>query len=583
MKNPNPFGDDDDGKVKQITAESIENGFNTDGVDPLDAFMDQLGDEEPPEAKRARVGIPYELEDEETSAEMMERIIKERNVTNHGGAGGSDDETGNHAKRSIDNLPPIDNSTLTYSPFRKDFYNEHPAISALTSSDVAALRKSLGVSVTGSHIPKCVCAFAHLNLPEAILSVLRYLEFSTPTPIQTQSIPCALSGRNVLGLAMTGSGKTMAYVIPAVMHVLGNERTGFPRVAIVCPTRELAIQIEQEIYRFVKKSGDSFSSLALTGGLSKYEQFKQIAKGCDIIAGNPGRMIDLLQMKKGLDLKGVTMCILDEADRMFKMGFENQLRAIVERIRPDRQLLMFSATMPPKIEKLVREIMEDPIRIVVGSIGQAASVINQNVFVYHSDEAKYVWLTATLSSIVSGGGRVMLFVNSKSAGEELTRRVKMIVPVAAQAIHGDLDQADRMRIMNDFRSGKCPILVATDVAARGLDVEGVTCVVEFDAARDYDTHTHRIGRTGRAGIIGTSWTLLGQHEAKLAAHILESMETLGLSHSIHEDLTNLAMKHGPFRAARTLMQKEKPEKDQDVAAWEPLDQHFRKGTSEQLD
>lgn len=583
MKNSNPFGDDDDGRVKQIAAESIVNGSNTDEIDPLDAFMDQLEDEEPPDAKRARVGIPYEVEDEETPEEMMERIIKKRHITEVRSSGLSDDESGSHAKRSIDNLPPIDHSTITYSPFRKDFHNEHPAISALTSSDVAALRKSLGVSVTGSQIPKCVCAFAHLNLPEAILSVLRYLEFSTPTPIQTQSIPCALSGRNVLGLAMTGSGKTMSYVIPALMHVLGNERTGLPRVAIVCPTRELAIQIEQEIYRFVKKSGDLFSSLALTGGLSKYEQFKQIAKGCDIIVGNPGRMIDLLQMKKGLDLKGVTMCILDEADRMFKMGFENQLRVIVQRIRPDRQLLMFSATMPPKIEKLAREIMEDPIRIVVGSIGQAASVINQNVFVYHSDDEKYVWLTATLSSIVSGGGRVMLFVNSKSAGEELTRRVKMIVPVAAQAIHGDLDQTGRMRIMNDFRSGKCPILVATDVAARGLDVEGVTCVVEFDAARDFDTHTHRIGRTGRAGMVGTSWTLLGQHEAKLAAHILESMETLGLSHSIHEELTNLAMKHGPFKAARTLLQKEKPEKVEDVAAWEPLEQHFRKGKSEQLD
>jgi ATP-dependent RNA helicase DDX42 len=380
---------------------------------------------------------------------------------------------------------------------------------------------------------------------------------------------------------MTGSGKTFAYVIPAIVHVMNNAASSLPRVAVVCPTRELAIQIEQEIYRFAKKSRDKFTSLALTGGLSKFEQFKQLSKGCDVVVGNPGRMIDLIQMKRGLDLSGVSMCVLDEADRMFKMGFENQIRTIVQRIRPDRQTLMFSATMPPRIEKLAREILTDPIRVVVGAVGQAASVIDQNVFICHSDEEKYVWIAATVPALLAEGGRTLIFVNSKTTGEELVRRMKAMTPVAIGAIHGDLDQSERMRLMTEFRTGRSPILVATDVAARGIDVQGVTCVIEFDAARDFDTHTHRIGRTGRAGVPGTSWTLVSDTDSKIAAHIVESIEALGMK-SVPSDLLALAMKHVPFKAARTMVPESKKEIPDDPSNWEPLTTHFKQGRSESL-
>jgi ATP-dependent RNA helicase DDX42 len=343
----------------------------------------------------------------------------------------------------------------------------------------------------------------------------------------------------------------------------------------------LAIQIEQEMYRFARSSKDKFSSLALTGGLSKYEQFKQLSKGCDAVVGNPGRMIDLLQMKKGLDLAGVSLCVLDEADRMFTMGFEDQLRTVVQRIRPDRQLLMFSATMPPKIERLAREIMSDPIRVVVGAIGQAASVIEQNVFICHSEEEKFVWLSATIPALLKEGGRTLVFVNSKSVGDDLVRRIKGIVPVGVGAIHGDLDQSERMKVMNDFRAGRCIILVATDVAARGIDVQGVNCVIEYDAPKDFDTHTHRIGRTGRAGVAGTSWTLLRQNETRLAARIVESIEALGQA-AVPEDLLNLAMQHAPFRDARTVHRAQAEETVDEVDTWEPLNEHFKRGRTESL-
>jgi ATP-dependent RNA helicase DDX42 len=566
----------------------------SDGIDPLEAFMDNIDAEET--APHHGLGmnsldIADGDDDEETPAEMMNRIsrtspgiVMKSSVQNS-----DDDEKGvSHPKRSIEGLAPVDHSLITYAPFNKDFYKEHGSITTLSTEAVSELRKSMGISVTGSQIARCVCSFAHLNLPESLMSVIRYHEFTAPTPIQSQVIPCALSGRDVLGIAMTGSGKTLSYVIPAVVHVLGNEQTKSPRIAVVCPTRELAIQIEEEFYRFVKKSKDQFRSVALTGGLSKYEQFQALLKGCDVVVGNPGRIIDLLQMKNGLDLSGVTFCVVDEMDRLFSMGFESQLRTIVQRIRPDAQRVMLSATMPPKVERMAREIMNDPIRVVVGSIGQASTVIDQNVFIAHSDDEKYVWLAGFLPPLLSKGGKTLIFVNTKTAADEVMRRARQILPagrIAITCLHGDLDQSERMKVMNDFKSGKAPILVATDVAARGLDVPGVTCVIEFDAAKNFDTHIHRIGRTGRAGLRGASWTILSPDQSRLACQIVESIEALG-QQTVPEGLMSLAMQHAPFRKSREAEKSHKTEEDADgkeIASWEPIEQHFKKGRSESLD
>jgi ATP-dependent RNA helicase DDX42 len=578
---------DDITKEKTDGANSV-NGTDSDDFDPLDAYMETLGEEAQTNSETNTLGeiLSYndEVSDETLPPSSSNAVRKPRTGDSCESVSDSEEKPG--AKRSIEGIPPVDHSTITYAPFRRDFYVEHGSITALSNSEVTELRKSMNISVTGSQIPKCVCSFAHLNLPEPIVSVIQYHEFSAPTPIQAQAIPCILSGRDVIGIAMTGSGKTLSYVIPAVIHVLGNTSTGLAQVAVICPTRELAIQIEQEIFRFAKKSRDKFTSVALTGGLSKYEQFQTLLKGCDVVVGNPGRMIDLLQMKKGLDLSGITMCILDEADRMFSMGFEAQLRVLVQRIRPDKQILMFSATMPPRIERMAREVMLDPIRVVVGAIGQAASVIDQNVFLVHSEEEKHVWLAATLPGLIAQGGRTLIFVNTKSCGDDIMRRVRQILgnsgQIALGAIHGDMDQSERMKVMNDFKLGRCLVLVATDVAARGIDVPGVACVVEFDAAKNFDTHTHRIGRTGRAGVPGTSWTLLMQHEVRMAAHIVESIEALGQK-MVNPDLVALAMKHPPFREAHESKGKKKLSVDaQEVEKWEPLDKHFKKGRTESL-
>ena len=572
----NPFETESNGDIiGNGTDESVENQSIDSDQDPLEAFMESMKESSTIRVDSLVVESPYASDEDETPVELMDRILKKRRDDLPQPEG---DEYSHMHKRQIESIASVDHTNVSYPAFVSNFYREHPAISELSATEIANLRRDLSVSATGSIIPRCVCSFAHLNLPESILSVIRFLEFSTPTPIQSQSIPCLLSGRDIIGIAMTGSGKTMSYLIPAVVHALGNERqTPHPRILIVCPTRELAIQIEQESYRFVRKGNHLLNSIALTGGLSKHEQFKELHKGADIVVGNPGRILDLVQMKKGLDISLVTFCVLDEADRMFKMGFESQVRAIIQRIRPDRQLCLFSATMPPRIERMCREVLNDPIRVVVGAVGQASALIDRNVFIVHSEDEKLVWLKATLPSLISNSdARIMMFVNARSRIDELLVLIRQITPLNVAGLSSELDQQSRMRIMSEFKSGHCPILIATDVAARGIDVPRVSCVIEFDAARDFDTHTHRIGRTGRAGYTGTSWTLLGKEEGKLAAFIVESMEALG-GKPIPE-LMDLAMTHAPFRAARILAEEDTRERSprKSTPHWEGKDEHFVK-------
>lgn len=576
----NQFNHDSGEKVQQYAID--ESGHQFEGEteeDPLDAFMDNLDMEKEVSGQSAQLGSIFSSDDEETPVELMDRVL---NQPTHPKEDNVFDEESHGPKRNIDSISDIDHSKVFYAPFKHDFYKEHPSISGLSSGEIADLRRELGISVTGSNIPRCVCSFAQLSLPDSVLSVLRFLEYTTPTPIQSQSIPCLLAGRDAIGIAMTGSGKTMAYLIPAIVHALGNERqTPNPRVLIVCPTRELAIQIEQEAYRFARKGNHVLNSISLTGGLSKHEQFKELHKGADIVVGNPGRILDLVQMKKGLNISHVTFCVLDEADRMFKMGFESQIRSIIQRIRPDRQIALFSATMPPRIERMCRDILRDPVRIVVGAVGQASSLIDRNVFIVHSDDEKLVWLKSTLPSLLAvADSRIMIFVNSRSRIDELLVQIRQITPINASGLSSELDQQDRMRIMSEFKSGACPILIATDVASRGIDVPRVTCVIEFDAARDFDTHTHRIGRTGRAGFTGTSWTLIGKEAAKLAAFIVESMEAIGTGEvgKLNPALMELAMTHAPFRAARILAEEEtrKLKTSQTESHWEGISEHFVK-------
>jgi len=574
-------------KKRQRTAD-IAGGANSPAelleVDPLDAFMAGIDAEvaakpagdETDFAMKARAGWE-ELQEEDPVVSYCEEVYDRKaskgkgsgTETNPGcalgdhddsdpdqagpaGGGGSDDEDHDRRTKPSSLLPSVDHAQVAYEPVRFDFYVPHADIERLTPEQVAALRKDLRITATGSGCPNPVVSFAHLGLHEGLMEGIRKHGYVRPTPIQAQAIPAGLSGRHVVGVAETGSGKTMAFLMPMLVHCADQpvlQRDEGPIGLVLCPTRELAMQIETETFKFNRPLG--LRSVTLAGGLSKHDQFKAIKRGSEIVIATPGRIIDIMQMK-GCSLQRCTFVVLDEADRMLYMGFESQVRSVVQNVRPVRQTLLFSATLPPKIERLANDLLERPVRITVGELGQAAANIVQVVEVLSNDEEKWVWLSERVLGMVARG-QLLVFTKSRQGTEELAKRLSDCLCTAggAAALHGDMNQDERNRTLQAFREGKVGVLVATDIAARGLDVPSIRTVVSYDVARDIETHTHRVGRTGRAGLEGDAFTLLavdGQQSRKIAVQLVEHLRQVGSLVSV--ELLTLAKKHPAFRNDR---------------------------------
>ncbi|XP_017463782.1 PREDICTED: ATP-dependent RNA helicase DDX42, partial [Rhagoletis zephyria] len=333
------------------------------------------------------------------------------------------DDDGNplpsNAKKLIDPLPMIYHSEINYAPFERNFYTEHAEIKALSSAAVVDLRRRLNLRVSGPSPPKPVTSFAHFGFDEVLMRAIRKLEYTQPTPIQAQAIPAALSGRDLIGIAKTGSGKTAAFIWPLLVHILDQPALApgdGPIGVILAPTRELSQQIYAEAKRFAKPYG--ITVVCAYGGGSKYEQSQDLEAGAEIVVATPGRMIDFVKAKATNFLR-TTYLVLDEADRMFDMGFEVQVRSICNHVRPDRQTLMFSATFKKRIEKLARDVLTDPIRIVQGEIGDANADITQDVHVFRSGSSeKWDWLLANLVGFTSSGS-LLIFVTKKANAVEL--------------------------------------------------------------------------------------------------------------------------------------------------------------------
>ncbi|KXZ52714.1 hypothetical protein GPECTOR_8g109 [Gonium pectorale] len=351
--------------------------------------------------------------------------------------------------------------------------------------------------------------------------------------------------RRLPGIAKTGSGKTASFVLPMLVHIMDQPELGRgegPIGLLVAPTRELAEQIHKETRRFSKSYG--LRVAAAFGGLSKYEQFKALKGGSEVAVATPGRMIDLIRMK-ACSLARVTYMVFDEADRMFDMGFEPQVRSLIGQVRPDRQTLLFSATMPRKVEQLVIDALSSPVRITVGVTGVANADVVQVVEVLPDEAAKSAWLAAALPGLIDEGD-VIIFAGQRARVDALTEQLRA-AGVRVGAIHGDMDQYSRMGVLDSFKSGAVHVLVATDVAARGLDIRTIKTVVNYDAARDLDTHIHRVGRTGRAGDKeGRAVTLLLPGEARFAAQLAQSLATGGAE--VPRQLAELAMRRRAIRA-----------------------------------
>eukprot|EP01038_Epipyxis_sp_PR26KG_P007857 gene7857-10665_t len=436
-----------------------------------------------------------------------------------GNGGNYNNSSGGGMKDAGANLRTIQWDLSKLPIFEKNFYIEHPAVTARPDTFSDKWRESVGITVIGHGVPKPVLTFEEASMPEYVQKEVLKQGFSSPTPIQSQGWPMALLGRDMIGISATGSGKTLAFLLPAMIHINAQpylQSGDGPIVLVLAPTRELALQIKQECDKFGASS--EIKNTVVYGGVPKQTQVRDLKIGVEIVIATPGRLIDHLEGGT-TNLRRVTYLVLDEADRMLDMGFEPQMRKIVSQIRPDRQTLMWSATWPKEVQALATDFLQNPYQVHVGSLDLRANTMIKQYVEVLTDFDKYQRLMHHIAEY-NDGSKVIVFVETKKGCDQLTRSLRS-ARFPANSIHGDKSQQDRDAALADFKSGMCPILVATDVAARGLDVKDVRIVVNFDMPNNIEDYVHRIGRTGRAGAKGVAVSFITEKHTKLAKELVE--------------------------------------------------------------
>lgn len=423
-------------------------------------------------------------------------------------------------------LPPVDHSKIDYQPFTKNFYVEAPSIQAMSKPLVELIRKDLEITVRGARpFPKPIEEWSQCGLNDRIMNVLMRRGWNVPFAIQRQAVPAIMGGRDVIAVAKTGSGKTLAFVVPMLRHVLDQrplEQGDGPIALIMAPARELAVQINEEVKKFAKAC--QIESLCCYGGVSLKEQISSIKRGVEVLVATPGRLIDLLTANNGrlLSLQRVTFLVLDEADRMFDMGFEPQIMKVIRNTRPDRQIVMFSATFPPLVEKVASEVLkEKPTIIVVGGRAKPPSNIKHLVEVRQPND-KFQRLLQILGEWYDEEHQILVFVKSQASCDKLFQQ---LVEIGYQCLtlHGGKDQIDRDNTVTDFKNKVTTLMLATGVAARGLDVADLRLVINYDVPNHLEELIHRIGRTGRAGRQGTAFTFIVPDEAMYAPDLVKAL------------------------------------------------------------
>lgn len=457
-------------------------------------------------------------------------------------------------KITIEPLEKVDHSRITYQSFRKHFRNPSNTPSG------SAWRKDHDVTCSDDQIDP-VLAFTEYQdtfAPE-VLSYLESNNYRIPTPVQAQSIPVSLTGQDLIVTSRTGSGKTLAYLLPLFVHVMDQDEikpnVDGPIAIVLTPTRELAKQVYVIAKQLFKCLGAKV--IVATGGLGTYEMSKELKRGCELVVSTPGRLIDMVK-RKATNLERVTIVVLDEADKMLEMGFGPQVSSILESIRSDRQTLMFSATFGKKVENNARKWLHRPVRIAIGRTGTSSEHVQQHVMYFKQYEDKVTWLLEMIP-ILAPVGRMIIFVASRDACNSLTSRVnEKIDPngdIRVDFIHGERHQIDRNKALSSFRDGRVKVLIATDVASRGLDVTDVMTVINFDPAKSYDSHVHRCGRAGRLSKTlneqkqGVAYTLLTDQDADFGLTLLESFEREGRG-EITKELIDLSMKSKRYGGSR---------------------------------
>jgi ATP-dependent RNA helicase DDX5/DBP2 len=423
-----------------------------------------------------------------------------------------------------------------------DGYFKRPRVEAYANaltSDIDSYRKQHEVTALGDNVPAPFMTFEAVGFPPDMLRELQSAGFKTPTPIQAQSWPIAMQNRDIVAIAKTGSGKTLGYLIPAFLHLeqhRTNSRQG-PTVLVLAPTRELATQIQDECVKFGRSS--RITSTCVYGGAPKVPQLRDIERGADIVIATPGRLNDFLEVKK-VSLRQVSYLVLDEADRMLDMGFEPQIRKIVNEIPVRRQTLMYTATWPKEVRKIAGDLLINPVQVNIGNTDELAAnkSITQNVEVVVPYE-KQRRVEQILRS-QEPGSKVIIFCSTKRMCDTLSRNLSR--DFGAAAIHGDKSQSERDFVLSQFRSGRTPILVATDVAARGLDIKDIRVVVNYDFPTGVEDYVHRIGRTGRAGATGLAYTFFSEQDGKYAKDLIKVLE--GANQKVPPELKDIASRGG---------------------------------------
>lgn len=439
-------------------------------------------------------------------------------------------------------LPVVDHSSIEYKPFRKNLYVQVKEISSMKDHEVEDLRRTHGdIRVRGKHCPRPIKSFLQCGLPQKIMQILVKRDYETPFPIQMQAIPALMCGRDVIGVAQTGSGKTLCYLLPMIRHMLdqpGLQDGDGPIGFVVAPTRELALQIQREANVFCKAVG--FVSVCAYGGGPMGEQLSKLKKGAQLLVGTPGRLIDVLTTSNGkiTNLRRVTFLVLDEADRMFDMGFEPQVGMFLQATRPDKQVALFSATLPTHVEALARKVLKKPLEITVGERNTAASNVSQFVEV-REESQKFYRLLQLLGEWHEHGSIIIFLHQQKDVDEMFTELLKFGYP--SLSLHGGQDQEDRDLTLQDFKDGVASILVATSVAARGIDVKNVVLVINFKVPDHLEDYIHRIGRTGRAGKPGFAYTFIQPDEADRAQDLVDALRQC--NQEVPESLKQLAEEH----------------------------------------
>ena len=439
----------------------------------------------------------------------------------------NDFDVENSAKTKGKELPFVNYAKMSCVPFHKKLYNQSTELTKMTDVEVQRLRREMeGIKVKGGYVPVPVHRWTQVGLTSKMIALLDRNGYERPTPIQAQAVPVIMSGRDIIAISKTGSGKTLAFLLPLLRHVNFQEplRVGDGPIAmIMTPTREICSQIGKELKTLLKAT-KNLRYACLYGGTSMPEQIRILKKGVEIVICTPGRMFGMLAMSKGkvTNLQRLSFLVLDEADRMFDMGLEPVISKIINHARPERQIVMCSATFPRRMEALARKTLDRPIEVLVGEKSKVCKEVEQNVHIL-AEQDKFLKLLEILGNF-SENGLSLIFVNRQEKADILLKELMASGYKECASIHGGIDQDDRDSVMKRFKAGYLRYLIATSVAARGLDVKDLNLVVNYDCPNHYEDYVHRCGRTGRAGRKGRADTFLNLEEGHLAGFILKALE-----------------------------------------------------------